>query len=143
VITVARVVTDAPFVVDDQCVDLRLSEARCNRKPCLAFADNKGGRLAADIFSSGFSEVEPVGPPKIARIDLALRTGSPELLFVPLDFVERCEQRPRLQGAAIANIGGQPQNAVAAALSCFKSEDRFNRVGARAGNMARRDRDLS
>jgi len=46
VITVAPVVTDAPFAVDDQRVDLQLSEARCNRKPCLASADNEDGRLA-------------------------------------------------------------------------------------------------
>jgi hypothetical protein len=74
VIAVAPVVTDAPFAVDDQRVDLQLSEARCNRKPCLASADNEDGRLAVDILSSGFPQVEPVGAPKVARINLALKT---------------------------------------------------------------------
>ena len=57
---------------------------------------------------------------------------------MPLDFVERCEQRPSFQRVAIANIRGEPQNSVAAALSRFKCEDRFNRLGARARHMARR-----
>jgi hypothetical protein len=58
---------------------------------------------------------------------------------VPLDFVERREQRPRLQRVVIAGIRGKPQNSIAAALRGFKCEDRFNRVSACARYMARRD----
>ena len=138
VIAVAPVVTDAPFAVDDQRVDLQLREARGDRKPGLSAADNEHGRLAVDIFGGGFPEVEPVGAAKIARIGLALRPRSPDLLLEPFDFVERCEQCPRFQRVAIVGIGGEPQNSVAAALGGFKCEDRFDRVGARARHMAGR-----
>ena len=73
-ITLAPVVTDARFAVHDQRVDLQLSEASCNRKPCLTSADNEDGRFAVDILGSGFPEVEPVGALKIARVDLVLGT---------------------------------------------------------------------
>jgi hypothetical protein len=57
---------------------------------------------------------------------------------VPFYFVERCEQRPRFQGVASADIRDEPQNSIAAALGRFKCEDRFNRLGTGARHMARR-----
>jgi len=56
----------------------------------------------------------------------------------PLYFVERGEQRPRFQRAAIGGSGHQPQHAAAAALVGLKSEERFDRVSAGARHMAGR-----
>ena len=63
---------------------------------------------------------------------------TPDLFREPLYFVERCEQRPRSQRVAIVGIGGEPDNAAAAALGSFESKDRFKRFSARARHIAGR-----
>ena len=71
VIAVAPVVTDALLAVNDQGVDLQLTQACGDRKPGLAPADDQHNRISLDVFGGGFPEIEPVGAPKIARIGRA------------------------------------------------------------------------
>ncbi len=64
------------------------------------------------------------------------------------DLVERRQQRPCFQLAAVIGVGSEPQHAAAVAVRRCKLEDRLDGVGARARHPARRgairiDRKLS
>ena len=80
VITLAPVVADARFTVDDQRIDAELREASGDRKPGLSSADDERFGIAVGIFGGGLAQVEPVRAAKVARIGLALR---PRLRAVP------------------------------------------------------------
>ena len=138
VIAVAPVVADARLAIDDQGVDLQLGEPRRDRKPGLAAADHQHGRIAIGIRGRSLAQVEPVRSAEIARIGLAGRTRAPDVLLVPLDLVERGEQRPRLWRVAVGGIGREPHDPVAAALARLEAEERFDRARAGARHMARR-----
>jgi hypothetical protein len=138
VIALAPVVADARSTVDDESVDFQLREPRGDRKPGLSPADDEHGRIAAGIFGGGFAQVEPVGPAKVARIDLALRPRSSEPLLVSLQFFERRQQRPRFERVAVIGVRREPQDAGTAALRRFKAEDCFERIGAGASHVAGR-----
>ena len=105
----------------------QLREARGDRKPGLAAADDQHGRIAVGVGGGGLAQVEPVGAAEIARIGLALRPRLADLLLVALDLVERGEQRPCLELSPSPASGDEPQHAAAAALRGFEPEDRFDR----------------
>src|SRR5438445_355793 len=81
-----------------------------------------------------FPEVEPVRPPKVARIGLALGPQSADPFLEPLDFIERREQGPRSQ--RIFFIRNKTQYSIAAAFGRLELEDRLDRLGAGARHMA-------
>ena len=131
-IAVAPVVADTRFAVHDQRVDLQLGEACGDRKPGLAAAHDQDDRIPVRVVGGRSPEVEPVGTAKIARVRLPLGPRPADLLLEPLDLLERREQRPRFQRAAIAGIGDEAQDSAAAAGRGFEPEDRLDRAGARA-----------
>src|SRR5262245_9017228 len=65
-ITLAPVVTDAPFTIHDQGIDLQLSQTGCDRKPGLPPANDQYNRISLDILGGGSPEVEPVRAAKVA-----------------------------------------------------------------------------
>jgi len=137
VIAVAPVVADALPAVHDQRIDVQLIQARGDRNPGLASANDQHDRIPIDIRGGRFPEVEPVGAAKVARIGLAFRPRCADLFLEPLDLVKRCKQRPRFH-VPIGGIGHKPQDAAAAAFGGFESEDRFDRVSAGARDIAGR-----
>src|SRR5581483_1676237 len=82
--------------------------------------------------------VEPVRSAEIPRIGLSARTGRALLLLKTFQFLERSQQGPRLQPAAVIGIRDQPQDAVAASNRGFELEYRLDRIGAGARHPARR-----
>src|SRR5262245_35767291 len=96
-ISLAPVVTDVLFTVYDQRIDLQLGKACCDRETGLPAADDQYSRVPVGVLGGALPEVEPVGSPEIARIGLTVWPRPSDLLPVALYFIERREQRPRLQ----------------------------------------------
>src|SRR5215467_8195660 len=129
----APVVADTLVPIDDQRIDAELMQARGNRKPGLAAADNKHRGIAIVISARLAQAVGPVLGAEIARA-VGLRPDS-ECLFVSSEFFERRDDRP---GAQAGGIWSETDNAGTAAEGGFECEQRFDRFGAGAGDPARR-----
>ncbi len=138
VIALAPIVADPRLAVDDQRVDLELLQPRGDRKPGLSAADHQHIGVAVGIFGGGLAQVEPVGPAEVARIGLAAWPRMALLLLETLQLFQCRQQRPGLQPVAIAGIGDQPHDTVAATGRRLEFEDRLDRLSAGAHHSAGR-----
>ena len=94
-------------------------------------AHHQNGRVPVGVRGRGGPAIEPVGTAKVPGIGFAGGSRSPHLLRERLQPVQRGEQRPGLESAAVGGIGGKPEHAAAASLCRLEFEDRLDGLGAR------------
>ena len=135
-IALAPVVADARLAIDDERVDVERLQSRGDGEAGLAAADDENFGIAVGVGGGRQALVEPVGAAEIARVGFAGRAArAADVLLVALDLVERGEQVPGFEFAA---VGGEADDAVAAGLRGLEGEDGFDGVDAGAGDLARR-----
>jgi hypothetical protein len=134
VVALAPVVADARHAVDDQRVDPELVEAGGDRQPRLSAADDQHRGITIDVLGGLPAQVEPVGSAEVARIGLAARPVGADMLFMPVQSLERRQQGPCPQTAP--GTWREPHHAAAAPVGGLEREDRLDRLDAGADHAA-------
>src|SRR4051812_20866116 len=126
VVSAPPVIADARPTIDDQRIDAELRQARSDRKPGLSAADDQHLRMALAVIARGFPQVAPGRTAESARIAMAARSATADVLLVAFQLIERGEKRPCLTVA-------QPEHAASPSDVGLEAEDRLDafRSGAR------------
>jgi hypothetical protein len=141
VVQAQRLVTLAPLVsrpfvtVDDDAGHPQLTQPRAERDPALPAADDEGVRLC--LIAEGGLFVRPLLRPRagvrIAAVHGAQHSRRAFALLVALQFLQRCQQRPRLIARRVAF---EPQVADAAADGGVELDERRQHTGVLGGVLA-------
>ena len=138
VVAVAPIVPDTFSTVDDERIDIPLSEASGDRQSGLAAADDQHRRIPVGVGGVGQSSVEPVGSAEIARVHLAGRPRGADGFLETIDAVERGHQRPCPRCPLIVFITDQANHATPRTTCGLEAEDGFHRFPSGPGDDAGR-----